>query len=1063
MKFFFGISLLFIFFSPRIFNAQSNEIQPLEVGHPLEREIAGTDKHKYKIDLEKDQRASIVVQDDKVNVFIAISDLLGNQVLSPVHDPGRTQVDFIASVSSQYLIEITLGPSDTKSAGKYSILLQDIQAATESDRDLLKAEDLRRQGLKFFAAGKYPESVEAFNQSLAVRKKLLPADDPKIAQVLNSLGLVLQYVGDDENAEIDLKKAIEIYTKAHGADDMTLASGYSNLSQIYRNRGEIGAAEEVMVRSVEIRGKKMGEDSLDYALGLNNLGLVYRLRGNYAKAKEAYQTAIDIRQNKLKADDLSIVYPLSNLASLSFYLGDFAAALKADQQAEAIRKTNLPPDHPDIATVERNVALDLSELGDFAAAESKFKDVLSIRKKKFGEESLDFARSQFDLATMYLKKGDLSSAKPLFEHAHEVAEKNRSGHPLVAAIHAAGLGELNMAFGDLDGAGPLLFEALDIQKTLLGPQHSDVGLAYGGLAKLYILKGDLSKALEFQRLANEINEQNIGLNLSLGPEHQKLAFMKSVSGALDQTITLQSLFPKDNQIITNMAATGVVQQKGRVLDAVSSARAVLRDRLSASDRQLFERLNDVNGRLSEMEVRGQGDEDREKYLKAVESLTSDRDSLEESISKATSGFFEKSQAVTLKAVQNEIPSDACLVEFAGYQPVTAKATVGASTVSDRRYVVFVIRSNEPPRFVDIGPRVEIDEMLAKLRAAFRDPKRNDAKTLAREVDKRIMEPVRALAGPVTLFLISPEGELSLLPFEALVDQNGNYLVTNYSFSYLTSGRDLLRMKTKRGNKGGPLLVANPAFGLPGTEVAALAGGRSGRSASQTGRRSVTSVRDLSDAYFAPLSGTAAEARAIQTLFPDSKLLVGNEASETALKKVSAPSILHIATHGFFLDDDPSETSGNRRIASTGHPSENPLLRSGLALAGANKRSSGADDGILTALEASGLDLWGTKLVVLSACDTGLGEVKTGEGVYGLRRSFVEAGVESLVMSLWPVSDTVTRDLMIGYYKNLKQGVGRGESLRRVQLEMLKRPDRGHPFYWASFIQSGEWANLDGKR
>ena len=138
---------------------------------------------------------------------------------------------------------------------------------------------------------------------------------------------------------------------------------------------------------------------------------------------------------------------------------------------------------------------------------------------------------------------------------------------------------------------------------------------------------------------------------------------------------------------------------------------------------------------------------------------------------------------------------------------------------------------------------------------------------------------------------------------------------------------------------------------------------------------------------------------------------------------------------------------------------NPLLRSGLALAGANRRGERADDGILTALEASGLNLWGTKLVVLSACDTGVGEVRNGEGVYGLRRSFVLAGAESMLMSLWPVSDLTTRELMTGYYKNLKQGLGRGESLRRVQLEMLKRPNRRHPFYWASFIQSGDWKTL----
>jgi CHAT domain-containing protein len=136
---------------------------------------------------------------------------------------------------------------------------------------------------------------------------------------------------------------------------------------------------------------------------------------------------------------------------------------------------------------------------------------------------------------------------------------------------------------------------------------------------------------------------------------------------------------------------------------------------------------------------------------------------------------------------------------------------------------------------------------------------------------------------------------------------------------------------------------------------------------------------------------------------------------------------------------------------------------GLALAGANLNRSGAEKGILTALEASNLDLWGTKLVTLSACDTGVGEILNGEGVYGLRRAFLLAGAESVVMSLWPVSDYATREMMTSYYKGLRNGLGRSEALRQTKLAMLKRKGRRHPFYWASFIESGEWANLEGQR
>jgi tetratricopeptide (TPR) repeat protein len=164
-----------------------------------------------------------------------------------------------------------------------------------------------------------------------------------------------------------------------------------------------------------------------------------------------------------------------------------------------------------------------------------------------------------------------------------------------------------------------------------------------------------------------------------------------------------------------------------------------------------------------------------------------------------------------------------------------------------------------------------------------------------------------------------------------------------------------------------------------------------------------------------------------------------------------------------LEEQVEQLEADLNRVAPGVRVENPLLRSGLALAGANARRSGEDDGILTALEASGLNLWGTKLVVLSACDTGVGAVKNGEGVYGLRRALVLAGAETQMMSLWPVSDEGTRDLMLAYYKALQAGQGRAEALRQVQLTMLASPDQRHPFYWASFIQSGEWASLDGKR
>jgi CHAT domain-containing protein len=233
---------------------------------------------------------------------------------------------------------------------------------------------------------------------------------------------------------------------------------------------------------------------------------------------------------------------------------------------------------------------------------------------------------------------------------------------------------------------------------------------------------------------------------------------------------------------------------------------------------------------------------------------------------------------------------------------------------------------------------------------------------------------------------------------------------------------------------------------------------------------------FSQFYFPPLPYTAQEGEALRGMLPEATLLTKRRASKAALLRAHSPELLHIATHGFFLEDLKLNSAGERnsgmsardasrrlkQVSKDGSRIENPLLRAGLALAGANERKE-EDNGILTALEMTGLNLWGTKLVTLSACDTGVGEVRSGDGVHGLRRALALAGAETQVMSLWPVSDRWTRELMVAYYRRLMRGEGRGPALRQAQLEMLKDAKRRSPYYWAGFILSGEWANLDGKR
>jgi CHAT domain-containing protein len=340
-------------------------------------------------------------------------------------------------------------------------------------------------------------------------------------------------------------------------------------------------------------------------------------------------------------------------------------------------------------------------------------------------------------------------------------------------------------------------------------------------------------------------------------------------------------------------------------------------------------------------------------------------------------------------------------------------------------------------------------------------------------DGRLVEQRTSVTAVRQLF-ISPDGSLNLIPFAALVDEQSKYLVERYNFTYLTSGRDLLRLQQQQPSKEPPVVIADVDFNTPGSLAARPGTTDPSRGATPAVSASGPRIGGIQFEPLQELLSSLDEANTLKQLLKNATVWTKQAATETALKQVSGPAILHIATHGFFIEDgfNPQNTvvAGTRlaiRRTGSGEPLEmrlrNPLLRSGLFLAGANAGKSGNDDGVLTALEAAGLDLSGTRLVVLSACDTGLGEVRNGDGVYGLRRALVLAGSETQVISLWAVSDEGTRDLMNEYYRRLEAGEGRGEALRQTQLKLLANPKRQHPFYWASFIQSGEWANLNGKR
>lgn len=838
-------------------------------------------------------------------------------------------------------------------------------------------------------------------------------------------------------ARVPLERALEIREKVLGPDDLLIAETLVTLANTYENTGDYASAEPLKLRALRIIEKALGPNHPRVARELMALGGFYQKVGDKQKAEEMYQRSLAVFEKIGQTENPVVATLLNDLGSVYYGRGDYPNAEQYFDRSRALWEKLLGPDNFHIAASYTHLGRVAYDAGDYAKAEAMFQHALNLAEKGLGQEHTSVTPYLNDLADTYCTTGEYEKGERLYERALEVHERK------LAMSHPAA------------------------QDTLFG------------LARCAEAQGRLSDAARLQTQASELEEHYVALNLSAGSEREKLAFLTELSSRLSRNISLHvSLAPHD-KAARDLAALSILRGKGRVQDAMSASLSALRQRSGPEDQKLLDQLNDANAKLAKLMLDGPEQKATPaEYQEQTKRLEEQRENLEVEVSARSAGFFERAQPVTLAAVQALIPEDAALAEFAIYRPFDPKAPDNGKAYGEARYVAYVLRHQGEVQWKELGEVRTIDDAIDALRRSLGDPQRRDVSELSRALDEKLMRPLRSLVGDATQLLISPDGELNLLPFQALIDEQNRYLVERYAFTYLTSGRDLLRLQVARESKSAPLVIANPAFGESAKEQNAQATTKEQAAKAMTKpaepkarRRSVSDARSFSELYFPPLGGTAEEADAIRKLFPDAQLLTGERATTNALKLTVAPRMLHIATHGFFLQTPQAVADARARAATTtpgmqaAAESDNPLLRSGLALAGANRRGAAAttDDGILTALEASGLNLWGTRLVVLSACDTGLGEVRNGEGVYGLRRAFVLAGAETLVMSLWPASDYSTRTLMTSYYRNLKQGLGRGAALRQVQLEMLKRSPQLHPFYWASFIQSGEWANLDGRR
>jgi CHAT domain-containing protein len=844
------------------------------------------------------------------------------------------------------------------------------------------------------------------------------------ASQLSKLASVYDAQGEYAKAEPLYKQALEIRRRVLGEKHPNFAASLNNLATLYQAQGDLAKAEPLYKQALEIHRQVLGEKHPNYATSLNNLAALYRARGDNAKAEPLYKQALEIRRQVLGEKNPDFAGSLNNLAVLYQVQGDYAKAKPLYKQALEIKRHVLGEKHPDFATSLNNLALLYqSPGGDYAKAEALHKQALEIYRQALGEQHPDFAMSLNNLAGLYALQEDFAKAEPLYK------------------------------------------QALEIKRHVLGEKHPDFARSLNNLAFFYQTQGSYAKAEPLARAAVLIVRQHLEESALVQSERQQIAYRAASDAYWINYLDITAKLPDATTAAYDLA----LSWKGSVTVRQRLTR-IARTELAKDPQaqELFHQLDQVSRQLSTWSSMP-----FEKLPKGIDlqkklaELSAEREVVEGKLSVRTEGYrkFKQSQKLTTADLQKHLPEGAVLVDFFEYGDKLA-----AFVVTRDRALRIELKETKP-----IAEAVE--RFRKSLKRATPNTGKDDAALVLRQ---KLLDPLdRHLAG-AKLLLLSPVGPLTTLPFAALPGKKeGKYLIEEIAVAILPVPQMLPELLAKRDPARAdapPSLLALGDVDFDGPLIVALA--------EKTAEPEGWKRKRAGEAMHWPrLPGTRGEILAIEDVFrkavPKGKLTVmrGGEPTEAAVRQLAPQhEYLHFATHGFFapkeiksalkVGDPKRVLDGDSLPRFIGH---HPGLLSGIVLAGANGPTDD-DDGVLTALEVSELDLTRVELAVLSACETGLGEVAGGEGVLGLQRAFQIAGARTTITSLWKVDDQATRKLMERFYDNYwKKNLGTLEALREAQLAMLRGelargldwdqgPDNARlpPYYWAAFVLSGDW-------
>lgn len=938
---------------------------------------------------------------------------------------------------------------------------------------------LNNLGYVYFDSGDHNLAESYFKQLLKIHLQIFGENHQEYASSLNNLGMLYHQMGNFVEADLNFKKALEIYFQVFGEDNLDYAAILSNLGVVCKNTDDYKGAELYYKKALDIYSRIIDEYDPEVAGTLLNLGNLCVIMGNYDAAGVYLKKSVEIYLGVYGDDDPKYARSLMNLGSLLLEKGDFEAAEVNYKLASDIVEKSYGDENNDYAMILDNLGILYRKMGDYISAESCCKKALQIYSRLFGVAHSAYANGLNNLGNLYLQKGEYKSAELYFKKAVDIFENIYGKEHTDYAMSINNLGSLYLKAGDYSNAEKSFKEALDIYNLVFGKSHLKYALSLDNLGNLYLYQGNYKAAEPYYKETLEIYRQILGEEhpdfISNETDYAYLLFMtardKQACAILSENFNKkQRIILANFEWLSDNQREAYWKDESEFFDGISwfaniscskvpelialnynssllSKGKMLENKITSENfyREVDEMREELAYRrrlLAKMESDGSTESIR------MNKLRKEADSLDKKLTLSWPEYAQqkKNLTITWQQVQQNLDKGEAAIEFVRFY-----------NEDDSLYyynALVVKKGDSNPTLVRLCKEKELETITPK-NGCF-------------EYFPLIWQPLEGALEGITTVYYSPVGLLNNISFSAIsisdsTEGENRYLLDRYNLHQLISTRYLaMGLKQKQFVK---TEVSIALFG--GLDYDFLPGIKNKKSG--LGCRQKNMRGGEVSSYKVPfLQGTKDEVDQIASTF---KSHVGNvqkfegvngtEEAFMQLENKASFTVLHVATHGFALPvfDFNDSTISKNSLRYSYRYSTNPMVRSGLIMSGGYWAWNGSDtliklgasqNGILTALEISQLNLRKTKLVVLSACETGLGKIDNSEGTFGLKRSFKLAGVEQLIVSLWSVPDKETKELMKFFYSDFAISLNPAESFNKAQKQMRnKYPDE--PEKWAAFV------------